>query len=149
MLSPGEWHQINTSMAGDAANALIQMDAVIEVGEIRQVVDSRPGDGLAVAVALAHRLQHWAIGPDLEVTVHAGLGRRDTSKCRSLDRGMTVSAVDAKGVNVVLVAKLHGLWARHASLRDVRRALDHQQEPEEQGDEYDGAEDAHPGNGVG
>ena len=149
MLPPGKRHQIHPPVAGDAANSLIDMDTVIEMGEIRQVMDSRPGDRLAGTIALAYGLQHGAIGPDLEVTIHTGLRGWNASEGRHLDRGVTIAAIDPKRVDVMLMAELHGLWASHFRLCHVWGALNDEQKPEERSDQEESAEDAYPGDGVG
>jgi hypothetical protein len=50
---------------------------------------------------------------------------------------------------MVLVAELYGLWAGDLGLGYVGRALDDQQKPEQHRNEDDGAEDTHPGDGIG
>src|SRR5262249_4012225 len=65
-----QWHFVHPPVAGDAADALGHVDAVVEVDEARQVVDPLPGDRPAAAVALAHRLQRRAAEPDLLVAIH-------------------------------------------------------------------------------
>src|SRR5262249_44916179 len=64
LLLPDQRHVVHAPVAGDAADALLHMDAVIEVTEVTQVVDAVPGDGGVVAVALADRLEHLAANPD-------------------------------------------------------------------------------------
>ena len=81
-------------MAGVAAHTLIHVDAVIEIHEVRHLVDARPLDRLARAVAFTHRLEVRGVRPDLRMAVHAGLGRRDAGKARLLDRSMAIAAVD-------------------------------------------------------
>jgi len=52
-----------------AADALVHMNLVAEVDEIRQVVHLDPRQRLARCPALAHRLQQLGVGPDLRMTV--------------------------------------------------------------------------------
>ena len=56
------------------------MDTVIEISEIGQIVHARPGDGAVGAETLPHGLERRARIPDLRVTIHAGLGRRDVGE---------------------------------------------------------------------
>ena len=72
---PGQWHSIDPTVTGFAADAFVEMNAVIEVHEVRDLVNPRPFDRAVFAQARPNRLQRWAIGPDLLVTVHADLGR--------------------------------------------------------------------------
>src|SRR5947209_12773964 len=94
LLLPHERHAIDLSVAGRAADALVQMDAVVEVHEIGQVVHARPLDRLIRSKALAHRLEKRAGGKDLRVAVHARSGRWDPGEGRLLDRRVAVAAVD-------------------------------------------------------
>src|SRR5215212_3024394 len=142
-------HRVHAPVAGGAAHALVDVDRVVEVDEVGQVVDSRPLDGLVVAVAGADDLQVRALVPDLRVAVHAGLGRRHPGRVRRLDRGVAVAAVDAVVADVVLVRELDGLLHLDELARVVGGAVDLGEHPERGGDEEDAAEDADLGDGVG
>src|SRR5437763_7084532 len=96
-------------MAGIAAYSFINMNAVIEVDEIRKIVHPIPHRRFAAAEALAHGFQHGRSRPNLRVAVHAGLGRRNASKTRSLDRSMAIAAINPQACNVMLVAEWRGL----------------------------------------
>src|SRR5437660_11124462 len=78
-------HLRDVAVTGRAADAFVDMNAVIEIDVIRQIVDSHPFDWLSGARALADRLQVWAVRLNLRVTVHAGLRRRDCVSRSSLD----------------------------------------------------------------
>src|SRR6266404_1460557 len=65
LILPGERHSIDASMTGNAADPLFHVDAVIEIDEVRQIVNALPLEGLAGAVALAYRCEHGAADPDL------------------------------------------------------------------------------------
>ena len=71
-------HLIDRAVAGIAANALGDVNAVIEIDEVGELVDSRPLQRFAGAVAGADRLEQLGVGPDLRVAVHAGLRRRNS-----------------------------------------------------------------------
>src|SRR5690242_13583362 len=98
-------------MTGRAADAFVDMNAVVEIDIVGQVVDPRPFNRFARACALSDRLQVRAVRPNLRVAIHAGLRRWDSSRRGSLNRCMTVAAVNAVVSSVVLVAELHWLLA--------------------------------------
>src|SRR5262249_22661851 len=77
---PRQRHPVDRAVTGRAAHALLDVDAVVEVGEVGQVIHARPGEGLAAAVALADGLQQRAVDPDLVVAVHAGARRRQAGE---------------------------------------------------------------------
>lgn len=52
-----ERHLIHAPVARRAAHALRNMDRVIEIDEVRQIVNARPMDGNAGLPALAHRFE--------------------------------------------------------------------------------------------
>src|SRR5262249_37492062 len=83
-------HLTDGPMAGVAAHAFIDVNAVIEKNEVRELVDARPLQRLPAAITGAHRLEHGCVRPDLRMAVHAGLGRWNTRETRLFDRGMTV-----------------------------------------------------------
>src|SRR5208282_130175 len=134
---------------GVAANALIDVNAVIEIDEVGELVDSRPLQRLAGAVAGADRFQERRVGPDLRVAVHAGLGGRNAGEARSLDRRVAIAAVNAESGDVMLVAEGHGLWLAHSSIGDVRRTLHLQRRPTERSNHEDRAKNCGPGQGIG
>ena len=70
-------HAIHLPVAGLTAHTLSDMNAVIEINEIRKVVDSSPGDRLACPETGPYRLQRRTLVPDHGMTIHARLGRRD------------------------------------------------------------------------
>ena len=75
-----ERHQIDSAVTRRTADALVHVDAVIEIDEIGQIMHARPAYRLAGAPALANGFQVWRIRPDLCVAVHAGAGRRNSRK---------------------------------------------------------------------
>ena len=110
---PGQRHVANRPMTLGAADALGNVDAVVEIDVIGQGVDCGPTQRLALGQALAHRCEDFGIGPDLRVASHAGMGRRDARILRDLHRGMAVPAIEAEAADVVLMAEWY--WLR----RDV------------------------------
>src|SRR5579863_2655185 len=88
-------HTRDWAMAGGTSDALPDMDAVIEIHELRQRIHAHPRNRNVVSIAGADRFEHVRIGPDLRMAGHTGFGRRETSKRRLLDGCMAVAAVDA------------------------------------------------------
>ena len=62
---PGERHFVDAAVAGLAANSFMDVNTVVEIDEIREIVDARPFDRSARAVALANRCERWTRGPHL------------------------------------------------------------------------------------
>src|SRR3977135_1679681 len=60
-----ERHLIHGPMAGGAAKALLNMDAVVEIDKVRHVVDAIPSDGLTTHETLADWFECRALCPDL------------------------------------------------------------------------------------
>ncbi len=114
-------HLIDRAMAGRAANALVDVDAVIKVDVVGQAMHFNPLDGLVRAVALPNGFQITDVVEENGMAIHAGLGGRYARVSRTLHAGMTVAAVDAFISHVVLVAELYGLIPRHALVGDIGR----------------------------
>ena len=114
-------HLIDSAVARFAAHALLHVNTVIEIDEIRKIVNFHPRNGSVISIAGAHHFQFRAARPDLRMAVHAGLGRRDIRISRVFYRSMAVAAIDAHRTDVMRVAKLHGLHPRHALVGGVRR----------------------------
>ena len=142
-------HLVDLAVAGDAADALVDMNAVIEIDEIGQVVHPHPLDRAVGAVALAHRLEHRRVRPDLRVAGHAGLGRRNAGKRAFLDRPVAMAAVDAEPLHVMLVAERNRLLARHAGARHIRRTVQSHQKPQKSAQEENRPENTDLRDGVG
>src|SRR5271169_580938 len=139
-----ERHLVHGPVAVVAANTLGDMNAVVEINEVRQLVDARPLERLAGSVAGSNGLKHRSVGPNLRVAVHAGLGGRNACETRLLHRSVTVAAVDAKPGHVVLVAEGHGLRFSHSRVGDVGRALELRHSPEQGCGDEDRAEQRGP-----
>src|SRR5206468_3744627 len=97
-----ERHAIDLPMARRAADPLVHVNAVVEVDEVRQIMDARPLDRFAAAEALAHGLEERAVGEDLRVAVHARPRRRNAGERGVLDRGVAIAAVDTVAGDVTL-----------------------------------------------
>ena len=135
-------------MASRATHALVNMNAVIEIDEARQIVHPRPLQRLPGAETFAHRLQNRTLGPDLRVAIHADLGGRNAGERGLFHRGVAVTAIDAVITDVVFMAELHRLAARDADLRHIGRTVNRGEGGDEDDDDTDAPEYAHPGDGV-
>src|SRR5262245_26403874 len=80
VFSPRNWHLIDRSMTSRTLDASIHMNAVIEINEIRKIVDARPLQGSILAIACTDRFQRRTVGPYLRVAIHARLSRRNTGE---------------------------------------------------------------------
>src|SRR5262249_42133339 len=69
-------HLVNPAVTGCATYPFVYVNAVIEIGVIRQIVYADPFDWFAGAKARAHRFQIRAVCPNLLVTIHASVSRR-------------------------------------------------------------------------
>ena len=82
---PRERHLVYLTVASRATDALVQMNAVVEIDVIRQIVHARPFERTAGLPTVANWLQNRRVFPNLRVARHAGLRRRKAGKCRILD----------------------------------------------------------------
>ena len=116
-----ERHFVDATVTSLTADALLHMDAVIEVDEIGKVMHFDPGDGLIGAIAGANRFESRAVDPDLRVAVHAGFRRRDRRESGSLNRAVTITTVNAHRADVVRVAEGDRLRPRDVLIGGVGR----------------------------
>src|SRR4029077_17817040 len=100
---------IDLTMARGAANALSNVNAVIEIHVVRQIVNANPADGCVGAKTLAHRFEHRRTVPYLRMAVHARFRGRDVGERRIFNRSMAVAAVNTQAPHVMLVAERYGL----------------------------------------
>jgi len=134
-------HPVDRAVTGRAPDPLLHVNAVIEVHEIRQIMDARPLERLVVAEARAHRFENRRRVPDLRVAVHARFGRRDVGERRLFYSGMAISAVDTHAADVMGVAELDGLLDEVSLLGvvpgEVQHGDDPAEEPQERQDHHD------------
>jgi len=141
-------HLVDGAVAGIASHSLGDVNAVIEKDEVRKLVDARPLQRFAGPVAGAHGLEQLGIGPDLRMAVHAGLGGRNTGEARCLHGSVTVTAIDAKAGDMMLMAERHRLGLANAGVGDVRRALDRVRDPSQCGNDENCAKNSGAGQRV-
>lgn len=77
---PRERHLIQLSVARGAADAVIDVNAVVEKNEIRRVVHAIPMQRFILRQAFADGREHRRIFPDLRMAGHAGFGRRHSGE---------------------------------------------------------------------
>ena len=102
-------HGIDLPVAAFAPDALRNVDAVVEVDEIRELVEALPAQRSAAAECLDHRRQYRLIGVELGVAGHARRDRRYARECRLLYRGVTIPTANSVIADVVLVTERHRL----------------------------------------
>src|SRR5262252_979346 len=148
MLAAHERHFVDAAVTLLTSDALGHVNAVVEVGEVRQIVDFRPANRLPRSKARAHRLEHRTIFPDELVTVVASGGGGNACRCGRLDGRVAVPAVDSEAGHVMLVTEWNGLHQRDAAPRGVAGAVDDHEHAEETPDHKHRREDRYFGKGV-
>jgi len=120
------------------------MYAVIEIDEIRQIVDSCPLERAIFTIARPHGLERRAIRPHLRVAIHADLCGWNARERTFLDRRVAVPAINTNSRDVMLMAERHRLRANDSRFRKVGRTNKHAGYGHKSGDDENRAEDAHP-----
>ena len=118
---PRQRHLIDPTVTGFAAHSLVNMNAVIEIDEIRHVVHAYPFDRPVFTEACANRLERGTVRPNLLVAVHTHFRGGYSGKGNLLDGRVAITAVDADAGDVVLVAEWHGLLAYNVLAGHVGR----------------------------
>lgn len=75
VFTPHQRHRVDAAMTGHAADALAQVNAVVEVDIAREIVYTHPFQWDIVAEASPDRFEHGAVGIDLGMTIQAGFRR--------------------------------------------------------------------------
>ena len=140
VLLPGERHSIHSAVARLTSDALINVNAVIEINEIRQIVHPGPPDRIPRTEAGPYRLERRTRVPDLRMAIHASLGRRNVGEPRGLDRGVTIPAVDSEAADMVSMAERHRLFARLRGAGFPCGSIDLHKSPRQKSQDEDGAE---------
>jgi hypothetical protein len=73
-------HPIDPAMTAFAGDALIHVDAVVEINVIGQIVNTCPFNGPSGLPAVADRLKERCVFPNLRMTRHTYFGRRHAGK---------------------------------------------------------------------
>src|SRR5215467_1924673 len=127
----------------------MDVDTVIEIDKARKIMDPGPLNGLIVAKTIAHGRQYRAVGPDLTMAIHTGLGGRNARERTGFHGCMAIAAVDAVVANMMLVAKGNRLAAGDAYFGDIRRFIDCRQRGNQKDQQDNAAENADSRKGIG
>lgn len=100
----------HVAMATRAADAVFNVNGVVEIDVLGQASDASPVQRRVVDQAVAHGCQHARISPDLRMTGHARVGRWHPGGRSRRYRYVAIAAVDAQFAGVMLVAELR--WLR-------------------------------------
>ena len=88
-------HIIHAAVAGRTTDTFVYVNTVVEICVIRQIVNANPFDRFAGSKAGPHGFEIGLSAQSCFVAVHAGIGRRHTSRRRCFDCSVTVTTVDA------------------------------------------------------
>ena len=105
----GDRHVVDFAVTRRTTDAFFHVNAVIEISVIGQIVNANPLDRLAGAKTRAHGLEIWTFGPNLLVTAHARVCRRQARGRGSFNRRVAVAAIDTVVADVVFVTELDRL----------------------------------------
>ena len=121
-----ERHFVHAAMTSHAGNALVHVDRVVEIHEVRHVVHTLPGNRLAAFEGIEDRLDLRRIRPDLRVAGHTGFGRRHIGEAAFVYRSVAVATIDAIVADVMLVRKLDRLLDGNVHQVAIRQIDAHQ-----------------------
>src|SRR5690348_479205 len=116
-------------MTGRTTDAFLNVNAVVEIDVMRDDVHALPAERLPGSPTFTHGFQHRRVRPDLRMTGHARLRRRDAGIRRFADAGVAIPAVNAESVDVMLVAERHRLVIGDSLSGDRGRILDPPRDP--------------------
>lgn len=117
-------HVVDLTVTRRTTDSLCYVNAVIEVSELRQVMNTFPFDRFVLAETRADRFEIRRVRPKLTVTVHTSLRRRQTGGSGCLDSRVTVTTIDAVITDVMLVTELYRLLSLKIATGQVRRSGD-------------------------
>ena len=109
LVVPDDLHVVHMTVAGHATDAAVHVGRVVKINVIGRLVDADPGNRLAGFPGLADGLELGALGFNLGVAIHAGLGGGNVGVGGFFHLGMAVPAVHPELVDVEGVIKLDGL----------------------------------------
>lgn len=118
---PRETHEVDPPMTGGTTDSFMYVDTVVEVNEVREIVDSRLLNRFPGAVTLPYRLKCRCYRSHLRMAIHADLGGRNIGKRRGLDGGMAITAVYSQAARMMFMAERHRLFARLILAGFIRR----------------------------
>jgi hypothetical protein len=118
-------------MTRRAADACVDVNAVIEINKVRQNVHTIPSDRLMVVVSIPNWRKHWTRRENLAVTIHTDFDRGHSGEGRVLYRRVTIAAIDSIVADVMLVAERHWLIDVDAHAGRVRGTHEQPQHQED------------------
>jgi len=104
-----DFHVVDVPVASDTTDATIHVNRMIEVDVVGSFMNSDPRNRIAGLPRLAYGSKFRALGFDLSVAVHAGLGPGNIRVRRFFDSRMAVTAIHPELVDVKRVIKCGGL----------------------------------------
>ncbi|EEF25552.1 conserved hypothetical protein, partial [Ricinus communis] len=107
--APIQRHLIDAPVTLDAGDAFVDVNAVIEIHEVRQIMQALPRDGFARAQALVQRRKHGRIGEQLRMAGEADLRRRHAGAAFRFHSDVAVATIDAVIEHMMFVAERQGL----------------------------------------
>ena len=132
-------HLIDPAMTGRTADAFVNVNCVIEICEVRQIVNAHPLQRFARLETCAHRFQIRAVRPDLFVAIHAHGRRRNSGRSGSLDRRVAIATIDAVVADMMLMTELDWLLGLDPLTGVPSRSSDFRRYPEGCEQNKDGA----------
>jgi hypothetical protein len=127
---PGERHLIELAVTGRAANAVIDVNTVVEKNKIRRVRDAVPAQRNIFCEAFAHGRKHRRVFPDLRMAGHADFRRRHAGECGFFDGGVAETTINSQSINVMFVTEGHGLFERNVHASCIGRPINGVQNPD-------------------
>lgn len=106
----GQRHLIDGAMTGGAADALGDVNAMVEIDKVRQLVQALPAQDFLAARCADQRAQGRLIRIELRMAGHTGGYGGNSGKRRLFHGRMTVAALDAGIAHVMLVTEGYRLF---------------------------------------
>jgi len=113
MRFPRERHLIELPVAGGAADAFGDVNAVIEENKIWRVVNAIPTQRGLLVVTISDRRQQGGVFPNLAVARHTGFRGWHPGKGGLFDACVAVAAVNSQAVDMMLVTEGRRLIQRN------------------------------------
>lgn len=121
---PRNRHPVHRSVACRAADALLNVYAMIEEDKIGKLIDALPVNWLARREALANWREHGRVLPDLRMASHTGFGRWDAGEGGFLNGSVAITAIQSESRHVMFVTERRWLRKWHVDPGRIRRAID-------------------------
>ena len=113
-------HLVDGTVARGAADAFVNVNAVVEIHVIGQAMYFHPLNRLVGAVAFAYRFKIADVVEQNGMAVHAGFCGRNAGVGGVFNAGVAITAIDAVIANVMFVAELDGLYPDNTHIGYIR-----------------------------